>query len=197
MTRIGHGLFKLGVHHAYHANSLNADDLTRATIEGRAENAKAVSALRKLRGVWNDLEMAITSPLIGIREGRRLHGLYTVTRDDLIRGCRHEDAVCRVTFPVDVHSTDPAAHKGYSSEGVAMQPYDIPLRALIAADVDNLTMAGRCISGEFIAHASYRVVGNCVATGVAAGVLSAHSAQKEMPLSQIPFNSIREHIKVA
>ena len=66
--------------------------------------------------------------------------------------------------------------------GVAMQPYEIPLRALIASDVDGLLLAGRCISGDFLAHASYRVTGNAVATGEAAGTLAALSALRgELP----------------
>ena len=56
-------------------------------------------------------------------------------------------------------------------------PYDIPLRALIAKDVDGLMMAGRCISGDFLAHASYRVTGNAVAMGEAAGTVSAIAAR--------------------
>jgi hypothetical protein len=63
-----------------------------------------------------------------------------------------------------------------SNEGVKTQPYDIPLRALIARDVDGLMLAGRCISGDFIAHASYRVTGNAVAMGEAAGATAALAA---------------------
>lgn len=58
-----------------------------------------------------------------------------------------------------------------------MIPYDIPLRALIAKDVDGLMMAGRCISGDFTAHASYRVTGNAVAMGEAAGAVAALAAK--------------------
>jgi hypothetical protein len=65
---------------------------------------------------------------------------------------------------------------------IDMKPYDIPLRALIAKDVDGLMMAGRCISGDFIAHSSYRVTGNAVAMGEAAGVTAALAAlSKRMP----------------
>ena len=63
-----------------------------------------------------------------------------------------------------------------------MKPYDIPLRALIARDVDGLMMAGRNISGDFIAHASYRVTGNATAMGEAAGVVAAIAATtKRLP----------------
>ena len=58
-----------------------------------------------------------------------------------------------------------------------MKPYDIPYPALVAADVDGLLMAGRCISGDFIAHSSYRVTGNAVPMGEAAGLAAAVSLQ--------------------
>jgi hypothetical protein len=94
-------------------------------------------------------------------------------------GGRHEDAVCRVAFGVDVHSPDPAEGKVVTEENrrYRAQPYDIPLRALIARDVDGLLLAGRCISGDFLAHSSYRVTGNAVAMGQAAGAVAALSAR--------------------
>ena len=88
-------------------------------------------------------------------------------REDLIAGARHEDGVARVTFGVDIHAEDREKNRkeSISHGGIRMRPYDIPLRALIAKDVEGLMMAGRCISGDFIAHASYRVTGNSVANG--------------------------------
>ena len=78
-----------------------------------------------------------------------------------------------------------------------MKPYDIPLRALIAHDVDGLMMAGRCISGDFIAHASYRVTGNAVAMGEAAGATCAQAAQtKQMP-HEITWASVQPFIAKA
>jgi len=52
--------------------------------------------------------------------------------------------------------------------GCSVKPYQIPLRACQAADADNLYMAGRCISGEFLPQASYRITG--AAVGMGAGV---------------------------
>jgi hypothetical protein len=67
-------------------------------------------------------------------------------------------------------------------KNIQMKPYEIPLRALIAKDVDGLLMAGRCISGDFIAHSSYRVTGNAVGMGEAAGVIAALAAtSKRLP----------------
>ncbi|HPM80733.1 MAG TPA: FAD-dependent oxidoreductase, partial [Candidatus Anammoximicrobium sp.] len=39
-------------------------------------------------------------------------------------------------------------------------------------------MAGRCISGDFWAHSSYRVTGNAVALGEAAGAVAAGAVRQ-------------------
>jgi hypothetical protein len=172
------GLYLWMANHEYGVSATDADQITRATLRARAEVHRMVDSLRSLGGVWRDIQLVGTGAQIGVREGRRIHGRYTVTTDDLLSGARHEDAVCRVTFPVDVHSTDPARGKGVDAVNRTLksQPYDIPLRALIARDVDGLLMAGRCISGDFIAHSSYRVTGNAVTMGQASGTLAALAA---------------------
>ncbi len=98
----------------------------------------------------------------------------------MLQGTKCDDAVCRVTFGIDVHSTSQQHSTGIESQGVkrSTQPYDIPLRALIAQDADGLLLAGRCISGDFLAHSSYRVTGNAVAMGEAAGAAAALAARQ-------------------
>lgn len=69
-----------------------------------------------------------------------------------------------------------------SGNKIEAKPYEIPLRALIAKDVEGLMMAGRCISSDFIAHSSYRVTGNAVAMGEVTGAVAAVASQRgEMP----------------
>jgi hypothetical protein len=99
-----------------------------------------------------------------------------------------------VEFPVDIHSLDPAAGQGYGDEGVKAKPYDIPLRSLIARDVDNMLMAGRCISGDFIAHASYRVTGDAVEMGAAAGVAAAEAVGQNRTLQSIAEDRIGKRV---
>ncbi len=176
LMRIYDNLFVMALNHEYGVRCDDARAISQATLRARGELHRAVNALRGLGGIWGGLRIVATGEQIGVREGRRVHGRYTVTRDDLIEGAQHTDSVARVTFPVDVHSTDKSKDKSYSREGGTAQPYDIPLRALIARDVDGLMMAGRCISGDFIAHASYRVTGNAVAMGQSAGACGALAA---------------------
>ncbi|MFW5923309.1 MAG: FAD-dependent oxidoreductase [Planctomycetota bacterium] len=165
-------LFLLMTNHQYGVCGFDAGDLTAASIQARREVGDIIKALRSAGGVWDDLVLVATSAHIGVREGRRIHGRYMLTRKDLEEGARFEDAVCRVTLPVDIHETRKG--EGDGREGIVTQPYDIPRRALRAADVDNLFLAGRCISGDFFAHASYRVTGNAVPAGEAAGKAAAN-----------------------
>ncbi len=194
LFRIYDDLFLLAGNHEYEYSAIDADDVTQATIHSRAEVHKIVDALRSLGGRWQNVRIVATNEHIGIREGRRIHGLYTVTTEDLIEGIRHDDSVCRTYFCVDVHSVQESEGGHYTSTGVRSKPYDIPLRALIAKDVNGLLVAGRCISGDFISHSSYRVTGNSVAMGQAAGVAAALAAQKNCLPQEIPWAQMKPAI---
>lgn len=175
LFRIHEDLFALMVNHEYGVSALDAGDITRSTIHARKDVFAAVAALKKNGGIWENVRIAATGAQIGVREGRRIHGRYRVTVEDLFNGKRHADAVCSATFSIDVHSTNPKQSKDFASENRAVKPYDIPLGSVIARDVDNLLLAGRCISGDFLAHSSYRVTGNAVALGEGAGLAAARS----------------------
>jgi hypothetical protein len=180
-------LFAVAMNQEYGYSSLSAEEMTKATLDGRKEINTIVENLRKLGGMWAGIRIVNSAAQIGVREGRRIHGMYTLTTEDITKGAKFEDAVCKVTFNVDVHSLD-SGQSGYSTAEVKSKPYDIPLRCLIAKDVDNMMMAGRCISGDFYAHASYRVIGDSVSIGEAAGKVAAESAMTGVPLKKISAN---------
>jgi len=162
----------------------DAAEVTAATVRARSEMNRIVNGLRTLGGPWDGIQIAATAEQIGVRDGRRIRGRYVVTEQDIISGVRHGDAVVRPTFGVDIHAVTEEHNKtkAIENKGIKVKPYDIPLRALIAKDVDGLMMAGRCISGDFIAHASYRVTGNSTSMGEAAGAVAALAAKsKRLP----------------
>lgn len=172
--------------HEYGVKPWDAAEITAATVRARADMNKMISGLRKLGGPWEGIQLVATAEQIGVRDGRRIAGRFTVQADDLVKGARYDDGVVRVTFGVDVHSLtsdhNKAQKSGAAALGIKVTPYDIPLRAMIARDVDGLMMAGRCISGDFISHSSYRVTGNAVGMGEAAGAIAAIAAKsKRLP----------------
>jgi hypothetical protein len=157
--------------HIRGTDGTNADDLTRAVIEGRRQVQTAVKLLQNVKDVFGNVRLVETAQQIGVRETRRIRGEYHMEADDLIRGATFDDGICRATFCVDIHSPD-------SEEQVCnhqVKPYHIPYRCLVPLKTDNLLIAGRCISGSYEAHASYRVTGNCMAMGEAAGTAAAES----------------------
>jgi hypothetical protein len=92
---------------------------------------------------------------------------------------------------IDVHTPDPGQNKAYSPENrTRTKPYDIPLRACIAQDVDGLLMAGRCVSGDFLAHASYRMTATAASLGQGAGVLASLAAQTGRLPHQVPWDEV-------
>lgn len=193
LFRIRDDLYALMANHEYGERADDAEGLTRATLRARRELHAIVEALRRAGGPWRDVRIVATPAQIGVREGRRVHALYTVTVADLERGARHEDAICRATFCVDVHPPDPR-EGGVSNRGIRSQPYDIPLRALIARDAENLLLAGRCISGDHLAHSSYRVTGNACVMGQAAGVCAALASQRGVLPRDVPAADVRSRL---
>ena len=120
------------------------------------------------------------SPSIGIREGCRIVGDYVLTVDDLRAGRAFDDGVARGTFYLDGHKPDDDKRTYIlPTDELAVPPYQIPLRSLIARDGRNLMMAGRCFSADQLALSSARVSTTGSMMGQAAGITAALCAQKE------------------
>jgi hypothetical protein len=171
MTVPQKGVHILGFNNQYDVDPCDALSLSRATSRGRMECIEVADQMRNLEEFRN-MEIVSVSSHIGVREGRRIRGLYTLTFEDVTEGRQFDDAICSVSFGIDVHKTakdDNADHK----KGRRVKTYHIPYRALVPADCDNLLLAGRCISGDFHAHASYRVAGDVTPMGEAAGYAAA------------------------
>lgn len=58
--------------------------------------------------------------------------------------------------------------------------YDIPYRCLVPAKIDNLLVAGRCLSSDFAAQSATRLVMCCNSMGEAAGTATALSLKHDI-----------------
>jgi hypothetical protein len=108
------------------------------------------------------------------RSGAMVLGRYVLTGDDVLSARKFPDAVARGCWPVEQWSADGRQHIRYLP---ANEHYEIPARSLRARQIENLFVAGKSISADVDAIASARVIGCCLATGAAAGKLSAQSIQ--------------------
>lgn len=180
LFRIRRNLFCFMANHEYKLRVDDAQAISDATLHARREVLALAAGLASLGGPWRGFRIVSTAAQIGHRDARRIRGRYIVTRADVTSGATFPDAVTTSRFGIDIHGLDMKANREKAAGGdfgVKFRPFQIPLRACRATDVDNLFMAGRCISGDFIAHASYRVTGSAVAMGEAVGAAAAALAK--------------------
>jgi hypothetical protein len=108
---------------------------------------------------------------IGEREASRLKGRYTLSVEDLINARVFPDAIARGCYPIDIHSSTSAELATRDLGGPGW--YDIPVGCLQSPQVDNLLVAGRCISADAHGFASARTLPTAMALGQSAGLLAA------------------------
>ena len=166
LFRIGEGLYAFMANHEYGVKLDDAEAVTAATVRARKEIFTLTEALRRHRpDAWKGLRVIATAEQLGHRAARRIRGRYRLTIDDLRVGRQFDDAVASCRFSVDVHAVSRDDNRvqaaGFGNHRIKT-PYQIPFGACQTADLDNLYMAGRCISGDFLSQASYRVTGPAV-----------------------------------
>jgi hypothetical protein len=154
---------------------LDPDDLTRAEVEARAQAMRLVAFFRERVPGFAHARIAATATQIGVRESRRIVGVYTLTRDDILERHTFDDAVARSAYPIDIHNPS-----GSGTTTHRLPPgtsYEIPYRCLVPQSVDDLLVAGRCISTTHEALASTRLTPTVMTLGQAAGTAAALSLQ--------------------
>ncbi|MEM7030147.1 MAG: FAD-dependent oxidoreductase [Chloroflexota bacterium] len=168
--------------------------LTKAQIETRAQVHRIWQFLKQHYPGFEDAYITATAPMIGIRETRRIVGDYTLTRTDVLEAVQFEDQIALGCYPIDIHHPN---QPGIFFEALKSgEAYGIPYRCLLPKGIEQLLVAGRCISATHEALGSVRASMTCMAMGQAAGVAATHCIQNEdSPRSldvQFVQNSLRK-----
>jgi hypothetical protein len=159
-------------------DSTDTQSLTRAEIAARRRMMEVLDFYQREESKPWVLDHC--SPIIGIREGCRIVGDYTLTVDDLREGRSFDDGVARGTYYLDGHKPDDDKRTYIlPKDKLKVPPYQIPLRSLIAKDGKNLMMAGRCFSADQLALSSARVSTTSSMMGQAVGIAAAICTQKQ------------------
>jgi hypothetical protein len=149
-------------------------EATAAEIAGRAEAEKAGRFLIENMPGFEHAYFADTPTQLGVRETRRARGDYELTGDDVLGAARFDDAIACGAWPQEFHVTGTETQYVWLDEGAY---YQVPYRSLLVQGVDNLLVAGRCISATHEALASARVIAPSMAQGEAAGIAGAMAAR--------------------
>jgi len=171
-------------------NPLDPYDLTRAEIESRRQVMELVAFFKKRIPGFRHCRLAATAAQVGIRETRRIVGEYVLTAGDLLNAVKFDDAIARSGYPIDIHNP-----KGEGTVTKRLPPgetYEIPYRCLLPQQVENLLVAGRCISTTHEAVASTRLTPTVMTIGQAAGTAAAISLRDGVTPRRISVRRLRD-----
>lgn len=181
--------------HLVDIDTTNARDLTAGTIEGRRQAHHLVEVFRKVVPGMEKCYMISSAPALGLRESRRIEGEVTLTAEDIMAQRTWEDTVCYGSFYIDIHN--PAGpgmgeQTWYPPKGWR---YQIPYRVTVPKHIDNLLIAGRCISTDHVALGSTRIMSTCMALGEAAGTAALLSLHEEVPPRELDAEVLRSQLR--
>lgn len=167
-------------------------DLSYAEWEGRRQVKEIAAFMKKYVPGFEDSYVAQTGVTAGVRETRRIIGDYTLTAEDVINARKFDDGVAKCSYPMDVHN--PTGKGTLLQRLPAGEAYDIPLRTMLPKNLDDILVAGRCISGTHEAHSSYRVMPTAMAIGQAAGVCASIAAKNNIVPRKVNVDEVQKEL---
>ena len=203
MNPQGKQLFGGNVGHIFGVDATDETSVTRALIEGRQSIRQYERYYKEYLKGFENMSLAATGSLLGVRETRRISGDYVLTVDDFKRRAVFDDEIGRYCFPVDLHSTVPGKEayeehrRQYDVEfhlGKG-ESYGIPYRVLTPRGLSNVLTAGRCVSTDRYVHGSLRVMPGCFITGQAAGMAAAMAAEKHVSVHNVDVADLQQRLK--
>ncbi len=178
-----------------HVNGATAEDLTRVQVQGRRTIPKIMEFCHRYLAGFDNAYLAFTAPMVGVRESRRIVGEYVLSAEDFRLARKFEDGIAKSCYPIDIHNPSGV---GVSLEKLPPGEYhEVPYRCLVPLGVDNLLVAGRCISATFEAQAAIRIEATCRAMGEAAGAAAALCVANRVTPRQLDTAMLMDDLRAA
>lgn len=172
-------------------DATDAWTVTQAVIDCRAAAQRIHSFFKKHLGGFENSYILSFAELPGIRESRRIRGEYYMTVDDYNACRKFEDGIAQSAYPIDVHQANGLVHPRPLEAG---EYYEVPYRCLVPLGIDNMLVAGRCISASFEAQSSIRIQLVCRALGEAAGIAASMILDKGCAARELDGFAVREEM---
>lgn len=168
-------------------------DLTKAELIGREQVWQVVQVLKNDIPGFQDSYLIETAVQVGVRETRRAVGEYVVQEKDITQCQKFNDAIARGSYGIDIHGQKDEQSR--LDEMPDNDFYEIPVRALIVKDAENLLVAGRCVSATRKAHGALRIMPTSAAMGEACGILAAISIKENLSIRDVPIKVLQDKLK--
>jgi hypothetical protein len=172
-------------------DAADPDQLTWGELAGRRQVAHLAEFLRRHVPGFGEAFVADSAFRLGVRETRRIVGEYELRADDVLGARRFEDGVGRSAWPIERHVEGGETLWRFLEPGTW---YDIPYRALVARGIDNLLVAGRCLSADPDAFASVRVIGPCMLAGQAVAVAARQIVARDVAARDADPGALRHDL---
>jgi len=175
-------------------DATDAVELSGGEIEGRKQAMDFFAFLRREAPGFADAYVVDIPPQLGVRETRRITGLYQLTADDVLTCASFDDTVGVNGWPIENHAAGDVIWRWPDipgSRGFNHLPYRmlLPVNAQAKA-FDNLMVAGRCASMTHEGQSAARVSGGCFVMGQAAGTaahlsLAGNAANADIAIQEL------------
>lgn len=174
----------------HNVDGTNVFDQTRAEFESRRQVRTLVKFFKKYVPGFQNCYLSVTAQEVGFRETRRIVGEYVLTKDDILGVRQFPDNIAQCAYMLDTHSRDGTQlHYVPVPEG---KSYGVPYRCLLPQRVENLLVAGRCVSATQDAQASLRVMPPAFSLGQAAGTAAALAVAGKVPVRDVSREKLRD-----
>jgi len=180
------------------ADVTRPDYQSHALVDGRRAILRLVCFMKKYFAGFENAWLMHGAAMLGVRESRRIVGEYVLTSRDILTYTKFEDAIARSNYPVDVHG----AQVECGEFEIPIVPegeryFEIPYRCLVPKGVENLLVAGRSFSSDYVGQSSPRVQPSCRAFGEVAGIAAALSMEMGINPRALDGRKVRAIMKEA
>lgn len=152
-------------------NGVDARQLSEGEKEGRRQIVNYLHFLREQVPGFEKARIVDIAPQVGIRETRRIEGIYALRGEDILDSTRFNDSIGINTWPMELHAEGRVDWRFPTDSD---RPFnELPWRMLVPRKVQNLLVAGRCASMTHEGQSAARVSGGCFVMGQAAGTGAA------------------------
>ena len=185
----GHGVMYFNCPEAPHCrHTTDSFEVSEGVRDCRAATMRLHEFLKKYIGGFENSTVLSFAQMPGVRESRRIVGEYWLTIEDYNNRAKFADGIAQSAYPVDVHGRNAVVHPQSFAPG---EYFEVPYRSLIPKGVDNLLVAGRCISASFWAQSATRIQLVCHALGEAAGLAASMALDLSCAAKQVDGATVR------
>jgi hypothetical protein len=162
-------------------------DLTRAEMEGRRQAMLAIAALKRYAPGFEQARLRNFGMTLGTRDSRKIVGRYSISGHEVRNQARFEDSIGIFPEFADGH-------------GLLILPttgryFQVPYGILVPGGVENLLVAGRCVSGDKMSHTALRSMMCCTVTGQGAGVAAAVSVKDQVECGAVDIKRVQRALE--